>query len=72
MKRGIIDKFLGKYCKVITKESCEEKTHAITGVISDFDQDEGFIAIDSTRGLFYLKVDTILSIKPREKLRGDK
>lgn len=72
MKKDIIDEFLGKYCKIITKESCEEKTHALTGVISDFDQDEGSIVIDSTRGLFYLKVDTILSIKPRERLERDK
>ena len=67
MKKDIIVKFLGKHCKVITKETCGEKTHSITGVISNFDQDEGSIRLDSARGLFYLKIDTILSIKPREK-----
>ena len=70
MKKEIIDKFLGKYCKIITKETSGEKTHTITGVISDFDRDEGSIGIDSTKGLFYLRIDTILSIKPRERLEG--
>ena len=62
MKNYIIAKFLGKLCKILIKDSSEEKTHTITGVISDFDQDEGTIAIETNRGLFYLKVDTIISI----------
>ena len=72
MKKDIIDKFLGKYCKIIMKELDGEKTHAITGVISGFDQYDGSIVIDSARGIFYLKVDIILSIKPRERLERDR
>jgi hypothetical protein len=72
MKKDCIDMFLGKYCKIITKESDGEKTHAISGLISDFDQDDESIVIDSNRGIFYLKIDTILSITPRERLRGNR
>jgi len=72
IKKDSINEFLGKYCKTIIKGPCEEKTHVLTGVIPDFDQDEGSIVINSSRGVFYLNVDTILSIKPQEKLEGDK
>ena len=69
MKNDIIEKFLGKYCKIITQETREKKTHTITGIIADYDQDDDIIVIESTKGVFYLKVNTILKIKPRKRLK---
>ncbi len=69
MKNDIIEKFLGKYCKIISKDIREKKTHAISGIIANFDQDDDLIVVETTKGVFYLKADTILNIKPRKKLR---
>jgi len=71
-KKDIIEKSLGKYCKIITKETREGKTHTISGIISGIDQDEGEIVMEATKGVFYLKVDTIKSIKPRKRFGRNK
>jgi hypothetical protein len=68
-KKNIIEKYLGKYCKIITKETSEGKTHAISGIIVNIDQDEDEIVVETFRGVFYLKIETILKIKPRRRLK---
>ena len=68
MKDDIIGKFLGKYCKIVTKDIREKKTHTISGIIANFGQDDDLIVVETTKGVFYLKVDTILKIKPRKRV----
>ena len=63
MKNEFIDEFLGKLCKVLIKDNFRKKTHTITGVIIEIDKDEGSIAIQTTKGLFYLKIELITSVK---------
>jgi hypothetical protein len=61
--KDIFNKYIGKNCKVITKENREEKTHTITVIVSDIDSEEGTITINTKKGIFYLNINTILSIK---------
>lgn len=67
MPGNIIDKCIGKYCKIVTKEPGEEKANVVTGIIKDIDHDEGFVTIESNQGVNCLNIKTIVAIKPREK-----
>ncbi len=67
MSGNIIDKCIGKYCKIVTKEPGEEKANVVTGIIKDIDHDEGFVTIESNQGINCLNIKTIVAIKPRTK-----
>ncbi len=67
MPGNIIDKCIGKYCKIVTKEPGEEKANVVTGIIKDIDHDEGFVTIESNQGVNCLNIKTIVAIKPRTK-----
>ena len=67
MSGNIIDKCIGKYCKIVTKEPGEEKANVVTGIIRDIDHDEGFVTIESNQGVNCLNIKTIVAIKPRTK-----
>ena len=70
MKEDSVGKLIGKFCKIVTKEPGEEKTNAVTGMLLDFDQDSGFVVIESAKGVFYLNIETIVAIKPRGEFGG--
>jgi hypothetical protein len=67
MGRKSLDKLIGKYCKIVTKEPGEERAHVISGMVTDIDYDTGFILIESVQGLGCLNIKTIEAIKPRSK-----
>ena len=67
MKENTMDRFIGKYCKVVTKEPGEERTHVVTGIVKDIDHDDGFITIESNQGIGCLNIKTIVAIKPSSK-----
>jgi len=47
MTRNIIDRCIGKYCKIVTKEPGEDKSHVVAGLVKSIDHDDGFITIKS-------------------------
>lgn len=65
MAESTMDRFIGKYCKIITKEPGETRAHVVIGTVKDVDNQDGFILIDSKRGTCYLSIETVLAIKPR-------
>ena len=67
MKQKTMDRLLGKYCKIVTKEPGEEKARVVTGTIKDVDNDAGFIVIESIQGTNCLSIQTIVAIKPSSK-----
>ena len=67
MTRNIMDRCVGRYCKIVTKEPGEEKAIVVTGIVKDIDYDEGFITIESKQGLGILNIKTIVAIKPKEQ-----
>lgn len=71
MKKDSVDKLIGKFCKIVTCEPGEKRTQAVTGILEDVDYKQGFVLIDSEQGLSCLRLNTIVSIKPRRKLDGD-
>jgi len=66
-----MEKLVGKYCKIVTKEPGEERANVVTGILEDVDYKDGFILVDSSQGLGCLRIDTIIAIKPAKKHRPE-
>ncbi len=62
-----LNRFKGKYCKIVTRESNEEKAHALVGTVKEIDHSEGLILINSKRGTYILSAETVIAIKPTTK-----
>jgi len=66
-----MEKLVGKYCKIVTKEPGEERANVVSGILEDVDYTDGFILVDSSQGLGCLRIDTIIAIKPGKKHRPE-
>ena len=66
MKKNNMDRMVGKYCKIVTKEPGETRSHVVTGILREIDYDAGFLLIESTQGIGCLNIKAIIAIKPRE------
>lgn len=64
MDRKYMDRLVGKYCKIVTREPGEERASVVTGILEDVDYKDGFILVDSSQGLGCLRINTIVAIKP--------
>ncbi len=70
-------RFVGRYCKVVTKEPGEQRATVTMGLLEDVDNEDGFIFIDSDQGLGALSIRSIIAIKPvkhkkqKRKLKND-
>lgn len=67
MEKKYMERLVGKYCKIVTKEPGEEKASVVTGILEDVDYKDGFVLVDSRQGLGCLRIDTIIAIKPKTK-----
>jgi flagellin FlaB len=72
MEKRYMERLVGKYCKIVTKEPGVERANVVTGVLEDVDYKDGFILVDSSQGLGCLRIDTIIAIKPGKKHRPEK
>ena len=62
-----MERLIGKYCKIVTKEPGEDRASVVTGTLEDVDYQDGFILVDSEQGLGCLRINTIIAIKPGRK-----
>jgi hypothetical protein len=67
MSGNLMDRCVGKYCKIVTKEPGEEKASVVTGVVKEIDHDGEFIIVKSKEGTGLLSIKSIIAIKPRKK-----
>ena len=67
MEKKCMDRLIGRYCKIVTKEPGEERAHVVFGMIMLIDYDAGFIIIKSHQGSGCLNIKTIEAIKPSNK-----
>ena len=67
MNQKCVDKLIGKYWKIVTKEPGDEKPYVVVGTVKDVDHDAGFITVESTQGPGCLCINTIIAIKPKAK-----
>jgi len=62
-----MERLVGKYCKIVTKEPGEDRASVVTGILEDVDYKDGFILVDSEQGLGCLRINTLVAIKPASK-----
>ena len=67
MEKKYMERLIGKYCKIVTKEPGEERATVVTGTLEDVDYKDGFILVDSKQGLGCLRINNIIAIKPGRK-----
>jgi len=67
-----MERLVGKYCKIVTKEPGEDRASVVTGILEDVDYKDGFILVDSSQGLGCLRINTIIAIKPGHKRNLEK
>ena len=72
MERKNMERLVGKYCKIVTKEPGENRVNIVTGYVEDVDHNDGFILVDSPQGLGCLRISTIIAIKPSTKKQEKK
>ena len=72
MDRKYMDRLVGKYCKIVTKEPGDQRVSVITGILEEIDHKDGFILIDSSQGLGVLRINTIVAIKPGQNRNLEK
>ena len=65
MKTNSFDRLLGQHCKIVLKESNEERTHIIIGRIHEVDHGAKFIIIKTFDGFGCINFDAIIAIKPK-------
>ncbi len=65
-----MERLVGKYCKIVTKEPGENRASVVTGTLEDVDYKDGFILVDSDQGLGCLRIDTIIAIKPKSRVKN--
>lgn len=71
MEKKYMERFVGRYCKVVTKEPGEKRATVITGMLEDVDYEDGFLFVDSEQGLGALRINTIIAIKPAQHKKKD-
>jgi len=64
MEKKYMERLVGRYCKIVTKEPGEQRASVVTGTLEDVDYQDGFILVDSEQGLGCLRINTIIAIKP--------
>jgi len=62
-----MERLVGKYCKIVTKEPGDERASVVLGTLEDVDYKDGFILVSSEQGLGCLRISTIIAIKPGNK-----
>ncbi len=62
-----MERLVGKYCKIVTKEPGEDKASVVTGILEDVDYKDGFILVGSSQSVGCLNIKTIIAIKPKKK-----
>jgi len=72
MEKRYMERLVGKYCKIVTKEPGEDRASVVTGILEDVDYKDGFILVDSEQGLGCLRINTIIAIKPGHKRASEK
>ena len=67
MRENSIDRFIGKFCKIVVQEPGEDRVHIIYGEVTDIDHEAGFIIVESNEGTGIINLEVVDAIKPTKK-----
>jgi len=65
MSRRCINKLIGKKCKIVAREPGEKNPFTMSGTLTEFDDKNGLLVIESKKGIGCINIATIEAIKPR-------
>jgi hypothetical protein len=68
MKDKSLDKLIGSYCKIVSHEPGDARSHVIYGMLTDIDYDSGFLVVESQTGTGLINITTVEAIKPWKKI----
>lgn len=71
MEKRLINKLVGKNCKIVTMEPGSKRAGIITGVIEDIDKKDGLVFVNSKDGVGCLRIKFIVAIKPKKSLKNN-
>jgi hypothetical protein len=67
MKTNHLDKMIGQFCKIVTKEPGDLKAHVVTGTIHEIDHQTKQLMVKSSDGFYCLNIKAIVAMKPKKK-----
>ena len=67
MVNKCINKLIGKQCKIVAHEPGEKKPFVVFGTLTEFDEKNGLLVVESKEGFGCVNIATIEAIKPRIK-----
>jgi len=67
MSRKCISKLIGRNCKIIAREPGEKNPFIVSGVLTDFNEKNGHLVIESKEGIGIININTVEAIKPKLK-----
>ena len=67
MNARCLERLLEKPCKIVLKDPGDDRSHVMTGTLTDVDVHAGFIIIETAQGPGCINIDAIIAIKPRRK-----
>jgi hypothetical protein len=67
MERKYMEKLIGRYCKIVTKEPGTYRASVFTGILEDVNYNDGFITVNFMKGIEILNINTIIAIKPKKQ-----
>ena len=65
MGNKCINRLIGKKCKIVAREPGEKNPFTISGTLTEFDDKNGFLIIESKKGTGCINISTVEAIKPR-------
>ena len=63
MNKKRLKNYVGRVCKISTKELGEKIVTITVGLIEEIDDNDGFLIIDGENGLVCLNINSIISIE---------
>ncbi len=67
MGNKCINKLIGKNCKIVAREPGENKAFVVFGTLQDFDETNGFLVVESEKGVGCINISNVEAIKPNIK-----
>ena len=72
MRVGELDELMGKYCRVISKTQEKEETFYDFGTIKFVNVEQGYILVDTKKGIKQLSIDQIFDAIPIDEFISKK
>ncbi len=67
MSNKCINRLIGKNCKIVAHEPGEKNSFVVFGTLTELDEKNGLLIVESKEGFGCINIENIEAIKPRFK-----